>query len=172
MPAGGGSLRLLSSNKDIVRVFSWSPDSRYIVFENFGDNRRGLWVVDVAKGAVKLLGSGNFYNPRWSPIMTGGVTPQPIITMPEDCTNGWTRLKIGGFARVIDVVPNRVRGQPSRSAEVIAEIHRGTDYKIVDGPVCADGLVFWKISDPGLPGTAGWTAEGDLKEYYLEPSNP
>lgn len=73
---------------------------------------------------------------------------------------------------MIDVVPNWVRGQPSRSAEVIAEIHRGTDYKIVDGPVCADGLVFWKISDPALPGTAGWTTEGDLKEYYLEPSNP
>ncbi len=172
MPAGGGSLRLVSSDEDAVRVFSWSPDSRYIVFENSIEERFGFWVLDVATGEMELLTTELFYNPIWSPIMRGGVTPQPIITTSGDCTNGWTRLKIGGFARVIDVVPNRVRGQPSRSAEVIAEIHRGTDYKIVDGPVCADGLVFWKISDPALPGTAGWTAEGDLKEYYLEPSNP
>jgi hypothetical protein len=166
MPATGGSLRLLSTNQDTVRVFTWSADSRYIIFENFGENRRGLWLIDLSNDTLSQIKSGNYFNPSWSPIMKGGDTSQPVESPGEDCTGGWTRLKIGGFAQVIDVVPNRVRSQPSRSAEVIAEIHRGTAYKIVDGPVCQDGLVFWRISDPTL---TGWTAEGDLKEYYLEP---
>ncbi len=40
------------------------------------------------------------------------------------------------------------------------------------GPVCADGLVFWKVENPDIPGGVGWTAEGDGVEYYLEPHQP
>jgi hypothetical protein len=32
-----------------------------------------------------------------------------------------------------------------------------------------DNLVFWKVENANIPGGAGWTAEGDLHDYWLEP---
>lgn len=46
------------------------------------------------------------------------------------------------------------------------------EIEILEGPICADGLVFWKIESESIPGGIGWTAEGDGKEYYLEPYRP
>lgn len=46
------------------------------------------------------------------------------------------------------------------------------EIEILEGPICADGLVFWKIESESIPGGIGWTAEGDGKEYYLEPYQP
>jgi hypothetical protein len=39
---------------------------------------------------------------------------------------------------------------------------------VVEGPVCADELVFWRVENSTIPGGTGWTAEGDGKEYWLE----
>ncbi len=168
-PAKGGSMRLLSSKEDIVRLFTWSPDGKYIVFENFADGRRGLWILHVASGTSRPLLQGQFFSPAWSPLMVGAPESTPVDKL-DDCSNSWTRLEIGAFAEVIDVIPNRVRAEPSKSSTVIGEIHRRTSFKILDGPVCADGLVFWKIWADNIPGNSGWTAEGDLKEYYLQPA--
>ena len=65
-----------------------------------------------------------------------------------------------------------VRSGPSKADETIAQIYPGTIVKVIEGPVCADGLVFWKVESKGIPGGVGWTAEGDGKEYYLIPYKP
>jgi hypothetical protein len=65
--------------------------------------------------------------------------------------------------------PNRVRSEPSISDNVIAQIYPGTIVKVIEGPVCADSLVFWKVENANIPGNNGWTAEGDGNEYWLEP---
>jgi hypothetical protein len=77
----------------------------------------------------------------------------------------------GGLARVsLDVnLFNRVRAAPALSAEVIGELGPGTVMQIVDGPVCADGYVWWQVEHSSLPGGKGWTAEGDFQAYFLEP---
>jgi len=33
----------------------------------------------------------------------------------------------------------------------------------------ADELIFWKVESKSIPGGVGWTAEGDGKDYYLNP---
>ncbi|MCJ7694937.1 MAG: hypothetical protein MUO40_05860, partial [Anaerolineaceae bacterium] len=104
----------------------------------------------------------------WFPIMEKEASLISTQTRP-DCTSGWSRLKVGSFTRVVGVSPNRVRSEPKKGENIIGMIYSGTSYKISEGPICADGLVFWKILDPLLPGGSGWTAEGDMKEYYLEP---
>jgi hypothetical protein len=43
---------------------------------------------------------------------------------------------------------------------------------VLEGPICADGLIFWKVENELIPGGAGWTAEGNGKEYWLEPYTP
>ena len=68
--------------------------------------------------------------------------------------------------------PNRVRSGPSLSETVLQQIYPETIVKIEEGPVCADGLVFWKVVNAMIPGGSGWTAEGDGTEHWLEPVKP
>jgi len=88
-----------------------------------------------------------------------------------DCTSGWTRLQAGSSAKVSQdqPTPNRVREGPDTSAEIIYRIDSGAILRVVDGPICTNGLIFWKVESALIPGGVGWTAEGDGKEYYLEP---
>jgi hypothetical protein len=55
---------------------------------------------------------------------------------------------------------------------VIAQIYPGTIVRITEGPICSDGLVFWRVENATIPGGAGWTAEGDRTEYWLDPYKP
>lgn len=80
-----------------------------------------------------------------------------------------TRLSIGMRAYVSfdPPDPNRVRTQPSRSADIVGDMMPGTKMTILDGPGCASNWVWWKVrSDDGL---VGWTAEGDQSAYWLVP---
>ena len=88
-----------------------------------------------------------------------------------DCTSGWTRLQADSYAKVSEAQPspNRVREAPDTGAKIIERIDPGAIVRVVEGPVCEDGLVFWKVESALIPGGVGWTAEGDGKEYYLEP---
>ena len=94
----------------------------------------------------------------------------PDLTIPgTTCAGKYTQLLPGVWAQVAPGDPNRVRSGPSKSAEVIGQLYPGTASLVAEGPVCADGLVFWRVENSTIPGGSGWTAEGDGKEYWLEP---
>jgi hypothetical protein len=98
---------------------------------------------------------------------------EQVATLPGeiDCTSGWTRLKAGSYTKVSHDLPppNRVREGPDTSAEIIYRIDPGGTLQVVEGPICINGLIFWKVENALIPGGVGWTAEGDGTEYYLEP---
>jgi hypothetical protein len=81
-------------------------------------------------------------------------------------------LQVGGYAIVSPGDPNRVRSEPRKGDNLIATLEAGTVVKVLEGPICADGLVYWKVESDKIPGGVGWTAEGDGKEYWLEPYKP
>jgi hypothetical protein len=88
------------------------------------------------------------------------------------CAMGWSQLFPGRFAVVTggpDDPPNRVRSAPDTSAGFLTQIYPGDIVVVLEGPVCAGSLVFWKVQSDLIPGGAGWTAEGDGVEYFLEP---
>jgi hypothetical protein len=62
-----------------------------------------------------------------------------------------------------------VRNQPgTQNTAVIGEAPNGTEFNVLDGPVCADRYVWWKVqSEDGK--RDGWIAEGDLKQPYVVP---
>jgi hypothetical protein len=61
------------------------------------------------------------------------------------CASGWTRLSIGKYALVSQGdLPNRVRSEPKVADNIIELLYSGSIVKILAGPVCSDGLVFWK----------------------------
>jgi len=97
---------------------------------------------------------------------------QPDMTLPGwTCAGSFTQLLPGTFAQVKtdNNTPNRVRSEPKKGDNTIAQLYPGTSFELLEGPVCADGLVFWKIHNSAIPGEERWTVEGDGIKYYLVP---
>ena len=154
---------------------SWSPDGEYVGygFQSFLIDE-GYWrispvnITKVSTGArQQVLEKGAL--PAWSPTRTS-----PIVKLP-DCTSGWSRLTAGEPAKVMggpSDPPNRVRSGPGTGEKIIFQIFPGAILDLLEGPVCANGLVFWKVANTAIPGGMGWTAEGDGSAYWLEPYQP
>jgi hypothetical protein len=66
-------------------------------------------------------------------------------------------------------LPNRVRADSDVQSEMIYQLYPGEIVKLIEGPYCTDELVFWLVENQNIPGGSGWTAEGDLNAYWLEP---
>lgn len=100
----------------------------------------------------------------------------PDLTKPgTTCAGKFTHLMPGTYAIVAgkpDDLPNRVRSEPRTSSEIITQIYPQAVVKIEEGPVCADGLIFWRVANSLIPGGSGWTAEGDGTAYWLERTEP
>lgn len=79
------------------------------------------------------------------------------------------RLAVDELARVTPGYSNNVRTQPSVNGEKVGEIPGGETFFVQEGPVCADGLTWWKV---GYGSFDGWTAEGQDGEYFLVPPSP
>jgi hypothetical protein len=98
------------------------------------------------------------------------------VTEPQDaetivCVNALpTRLRVGLFAYVNPdpPLPNNLRREAGKENELLGEIPAGEGMKILEGPKCADGWVWWKVRTFENELT-GWTAEGDREDYWLIP---
>lgn len=77
------------------------------------------------------------------------------------------RLTIGAIARVTLGEPNNLRLVPRRSGALMGQIRGGEPLIVLDGPVCNDGLTWWRVRDNQRE---GWTAEGNDGIYWLEPA--
>lgn len=117
----------------------------------------------VQAGVVARIETGAMVQPTVIP----SPTPRVVVWKPcPDAPN--SRLKVGDLAYVTKdpPVPNRVRKEPNREAEVLGHITPGGSMELIDGPQCADGWVWWKVKNANLE---GWTAEGDPETYWLVP---
>jgi hypothetical protein len=73
------------------------------------------------------------------------------------------------YAAMLPGYANRVRSRPSTVGDILSQLNSGMMFKILEGPVCADGFVYWRVEHASIPGGSGWTAEVDLAEYFVEP---
>ncbi len=62
-----------------------------------------------------------------------------------------------------------VRNQPgTQNTAVIGQAANGMEFSVLEGPICADHYVWWKVQN--ADGTLnGWIPEGDLKQPYVIP---
>lgn len=98
-------------------------------------------------------------------------SPTPRLAPGEVCQGSYpTHLVLNGRALVsLDPpLPNRVRTEPNLSARILGEMQPGSGMTIIEGPVCTDGWVWWKVKADGSH-LEGWTAEGDGDTYWLTP---
>ena len=168
-PDGSGQTELANTEGSDSQP-SLSPDGRAMAFQSDrGQFDFDIYVISTnGSGLKRLTDNQNSSSPAWLQIPRS-----PLIRHP-DCTSGWTRLAAGSQARVAQdsTTPNRVRSGPSTADEIIVLLHPGSVMKLIEGPICADGLIFWKVENEAIPGGVGWTAEGDGQEYWLEPHKP
>jgi hypothetical protein len=176
----GTDLQAITGKFSGPRQLSWSSDSKYLAFENFPPKgisaNIGIQILELSTSVLTDWYFG--YTPSWRPFDPAKIPSSEPTSVPAasgsgtDCTEGWTRLQAGGQAVVAGSpgdTPNRVREKPDTNSRQIGSIKPRTALGLLEGPVCANGLVFWKVTSPEIPGGSGWTAEGDGKDYWLNP---
>lgn len=111
--------------------------------------------------------------PTYTPFPTN--TPMVVTLEPEGdwrpCPSApQSRLHSHMHARVTVTPPqpNRVRAAPGLDKPRLGWLLSGEEMEILDGPACADNMVWWKVRSL-RSGLVGWTAEGDFDNYWLEP---
>jgi len=81
-----------------------------------------------------------------------------------------TRLRLDSYAYVNPdpPLPNNLRQDAGGNSPLTGEIQPGQAMKILEGPKCVDGSVWWKVQTLETD-LVGWTAEGDGQDYWLIP---
>ena len=102
-----------------------------------------------------------------TPVPTRTKIPTVTSTLPVCSEIPDSPLKVGDWAHISVEQPfsNRIRSEPSTHSESIGRVQPGEILKILAGPACADGYVWWLVNSLG--GLEGWTAEGDATGDWI-----
>ncbi len=86
------------------------------------------------------------------PTAAPSATPEPIVRI----------LRVGGLAQVANTEGRTLRGRaaPGLKAPVRVAFAEGEQVRLLEGPVTADGYVWWRVE--GQKG-AGWAAQQSLE---------
>jgi len=138
------------------------------------DGAGTVWALSQQTGQVFRIDPNR--NEVTARISTGSPAQPTVVPSPtarvviwKPCRDGPTsRLKVNDIAYVTKEppIPNRVRQEPGREAEILGLINPGGSMTVIDGPACADGWVWWKVKNANLE---GWMSEGDAESYWMIP---
>ncbi|MBI1281793.1 MAG: SH3 domain-containing protein [Anaerolineaceae bacterium] len=126
------------------------------------------WVLQNIDGKPVLYPDGSLLPqtptpmPTATPLPTETPSPTPIVCPGSLPAN----LLVGERARVTPGKANNLRNRATIDGGLLDQIPSGDTMMVVGGPECADGYTWWKVE---YRGRTGWTAQGDNKEYWLEP---
>ena len=87
---------------------------------------------------------------------------------------GESRIRVGEWTRVSLYPPdaNRVRDEPSmQTGQIVGHAKPGTVLQVLGGPECEGRMIWWwvRTQDGSLE---GWTSEGEIGEFWLDPGSP
>jgi len=79
-----------------------------------------------------------------------------------------SRLQVGDWTRVSLDPPicNRLRTEPGTDGSVMTCVDPGVTMRVIDGPVCDDGWLWWRVVTSDGP--RGWMAEGDGYSFWVD----
>jgi len=165
--------RFVTLDQSTILFYKFSPREtvRLLVYEN---GYLFAWQTLQVGQDGNLLVHLDLPEDRYFSFYTiGEVTQIPGYEMVYFDCPGTLRPRVvnGGAGRVTftDGKPLNVRSEPGYSATVLTKIPEGTEVWLMDGPVCADSSVWWKIY--AKDDIEGWVSEGKDGVYYLEPQD-
>jgi len=165
-----GKLYLLMGDQDYSGVMTIArmnlDGSSFEQLFETKNNYDGLGALKIVPTSLEQITSGLSISLGATAIPTPPLAPTPT---KQSCAGSWSRLQIGDEAIVLPGDPNLLRSEPKKGDNIIGKLYAGDRFSIVGGPECADGVIFWLVSSPSITSGYGWTAEGDGKEYWLEP---
>jgi hypothetical protein len=65
----------------------------------------------------------------------------------------------------LNLIPNFIRNKPGLTSKLIGKMQIDESADVVDGPQCADNMVWWKIKT--ISGITGWAGEGQGSEVWM-----
>jgi serine/threonine-protein kinase len=154
-PSRAAGLMDLLPNGTILTVIGGPIEAEgFVWWELRMENRLTGWAVEEADGVRTLRAIDDPALFPTSVICPGGRLP--------------TRLVVGDFARVLDddQRPLNIRSGAGTNFERLGQLLVNDVFLILDGPVCVDGLAWYRIQDN--VNREGWIAEGDTA-YFVEP---
>jgi len=145
----------------IADSMAFSPDGHWLASVNSYGKLR-VWDIPYIPSVTATAETNSSPTPLPPTVFSCPLAPNP-------------RLKVGDTARIAFTTgqTTRLRSAPEAGDNVIAMLTEGTEFKIIDGPVCYprpgrnDAYVYWKISVTSNS-QEGWLAEGDSGSYYIE----
>ena len=131
-------------------LFEKGSDGKYIEIDH----------LDAEGNHVEVKGSDEDTSETYdTPVVSGDPT------QVGDCKYG-TYLTAGDKAEIINVQAVRMFEKPGDSPIQGLNAFPGKEFTIIDGPMCMNGLVWWKIN---FLGYIGWASETDTDGlYYME----
>jgi hypothetical protein len=115
-------------------------------------------VVTVASTPVVL--------PTLPPLDTPTLPPEPTPTFTPTVVPG-TALAPGQPARVTAPAGLNLRDTPVGTGNLILQLATNLKVTILEGPVKAENLTWWKLDDG--QGHVGWAADGDGETVWISP---
>ena len=170
--APGSGVALLPSGETLAVDF---PASQFLAGTPDGWVRKQgdvLTHYQVEDGAIVTTELGEYTGSlalvQRPPLGESGGSSFPTVPPPEPVTcEGFlpSRLQVGHLGRVLPGPANNMRDEPSTTGTIIAKIAGAEPFAILEGPVCAQGLAWWRVE---FNHQEGWTAEGSGQNYWLE----
>lgn len=176
-----GTLWLASPWGSLVRVDSGS--NRVVSEIDLGTPLSGLGVSGGMLWAVSAQGGLAFrFDPAAGQVtarveLGEKITPTPYLTATPilraylPCETGpYSRLAVGERAHTLKEppLPQRLHKEAGKETERTGWIQPGETVLILEGPVCAEDWVWWKVRTL-TGGYTGWATEGDEEDYWLIP---
>ncbi len=154
---------------------AWSSDrSAALVVETEGGtphyylveaSGRVTEITEAVAGALAVEWVGSAPLPPTNPTIMP--TPYPVSGVQSQYG-----LRVNQQARVIAPNGANLRAEPSLGSTVIRRMNYFEFVVIEDGPVQADGLIWWQVQTESDPQQVGWVAESDGSTQLLSLPNP
>lgn len=81
-----------------------------------------------------------------------------------------SKVEVGGTEQVLPDITFNIRNAPKANSNVLEKLAGGDTFKVIDGSICADGFLWWKVQLNNY--ISGWAAEKNTERYFFEPFNP
>ncbi|MFO7323022.1 MAG: SH3 domain-containing protein [Chloroflexota bacterium] len=102
----------------------------------------------------------------WTPEGQGSTYwLEPYDGSSPGCAGLTSQLFIGAWARVTPGLPNNLRAEPSPTSAWLGRIPAGGIARVLNGPQCNQGILWWQVNYNGI---IGWTGEGTGWQRWME----